>query len=330
MPESYSQQIRFYELKRSQKVDVSLSFICIFTGKDSILEESIESIIDIGEETGLKFEILIMNNTYYGINPQAVQDIKKFNGELKIIQSAGMIRGAAKNEAFKNSNGSYIVLFNHEKVYEIAYADLLYSFVRQREKRMLFSELIVIPREIVEENMGWKNLRVSEDLEFFTRIAKNNGILFYPTEGRRTMDMFIQYKPSQLQAKREYKRLSSVKKISMLRDLTVGCNYSFKDLFILGDMRKRSKLSERLLIISAYFSSRTRDPKVVKQDKNNYVLFMEAMFESIILGEYKRFDFFQKPLRISITEDENKYLAARSEIWAKVRPSIKPFVDNNL
>ncbi|MCL4327480.1 MAG: glycosyltransferase family 2 protein [Candidatus Thermoplasmatota archaeon] len=330
MPESYSQQIRFYELRRSQKFDVRLSFICMFTGRDSLLEESIESIIDIAEETGLKYEILIMNNTFYGINPLAVEGIKKSSGELKIIQSAGMIRGAAKNEAFKNSTGNYIVFFNPEKVYEISYADLLYSFVRQREKRMLFSEIIVIPRDIIEENHGWKNLRVSEDLEFFTRISKNNGILFYPTEGRRTMDTFIQYKPSQIQKKKEYRRMGKVRKISILRDMTVGCNYGFRDLFLLGDTNERKHISERLMLIAAYLSSRTREPKVVKQDKNNYVRFMEVMFESIILGEYKRFDYFQKPLRISITEEENRYLSQRSEVWTKIRPSIKPFVDNKL
>ena len=98
----------------------------MFTGRDSILEESIESIMNIAEETGLKYEILIMNNTFYGINPQAVEGIKMAGGELKIIQSPGMIRGAAKNEAFKNTNGNYIVIFNPEKVYEISYADLVY------------------------------------------------------------------------------------------------------------------------------------------------------------------------------------------------------------
>ncbi|MGP6207225.1 hypothetical protein ACNF42_04230 [Cuniculiplasma sp. SKW3] len=330
MPESYSQQVRFYELRKTQKFNVKLSFICIFSGRDTLLEESIESIIDIAEETGLKYEILIMNNTFYGINPQAVEGIKKTSVELKIIQSPGLIRGTAKNEAFKNASGNYVVLFNPEKVYEISYADLLYSFVRQREKRMLFSELIIIPRDIIEENHGWKNLRVSEDLEFFTRISKNNGILFYPTEGRKTMDTFIQYRPSQIQKKREYRRLSRVKKVSLLRDMTVGCNYGFKDLFILADNSERKNISERLILIAAYISSKTGEPKVKKQEKNNYVQFMEAMFESIILGEYKRFDFFQKPLRISITEDENKYLAQRSEIWTKIRPSIKPFVDNKI
>ena len=302
----------------------------MFTGRDSILEESIESIMNIAEETGLKYEILIMNNTFYGINPQAVEGIKMAGGELKIIQSPGMIRGAAKNEAFKNTNGNYIVIFNPEKVYEISYADLVYSFVRQREKRMLFSELVVIPRDIIEENHGWKNLKVSEDIEFFTRISKNNGILFYPTEGRKTMDTFIQYRPSQIQRRREYKRMSRVKKISLLRDMTVGCNYGFRDLFVLGDSSERTRVTDRLILIAAYTSSKTGEPKVLKQEKNNYVQFMEAMFESIILGEYKRFDYFQKPLRISISEDENKYLAQRSEIWTKIRPSIKPFVDNKI
>ncbi len=330
MPESYSQQIKYYELRRSQKFDVKLSFICMFTGRDSILEESIESIMNIAEETGLKYEILIMNNTFYGINPQAVEGIKMAGGELKIIQSPGMIRGAAKNEAFKNTNGNYIVIFNPEKVYEISYADLVYSFVRQREKRMLFSELVVIPRDIIEENHGWKNLKISEDIEFFTRISKNNGILFYPTEGRKTMDTFIQYRPSQIQRRREYKRMSRVKKISLLRDMTVGCNYGFRDLFVLGDSSERTRVTDRLILIAAYTSSKTGEPKVLKQEKNNYVQFMEAMFESIILGEYKRFDYFQKPLRISISEDENKYLAQRSEIWTKIRPSIKPFVDNKI
>ena len=142
------------------------------------------------------------------------------------------------------------------------------------------------------------------------------------------MNRFLIYKPKQFQNRKEYKNMPISRKISLMRDLIVGCNYSMKDLFLFSTGVSEMRISDKIIAMSAYIYSRIKSPKVRKKDKNIYVTFMESMFESIILKEYKRFDTFTKPLRISITEDENRYLLARSEIWKKVRPSMRSFTDS--
>ncbi len=328
LAETSTQQIKTYELRRANKFNVSLHFICLFNGKDTLLEDSLRSIVDIAEETGLTFYITILNNSHFPITEAAMDGVMHRLKEIRVIQNSRISRGALKNLAFQQNKTDYVVMFDPEKEYDIAFSDLLYSFVRRKEKRMLFSDIVVMPRDILEELGGWNDLSLSEDINLFARISTSYGILFYPTEGRASMNRFLTYKPKQLHSRPEYKNVNRSRKVSMTRDLIVGCNYGFKDLFLFNSGSGEMKFSDRLISISAFLYSRMKNPKVGKVYKNSYVIFMESMFESVILKEYKRFDSFNKPLRISITEDENKYLMEKSDIWKKVRNTMRSFTDS--
>ena len=328
LAETYTQQVKTYELRKAHKFNVSLLFLCVFNGKDTLLEDSINSIASIGEETGLSYSITVLNNNHYPISMASLEGVMKQNRDIRVIHNSRVSRGELKNQAIREIKTDYIVMFDPEKEYDISFADLLYSFVRRREKRMLFSDIVIMPWDIIHDVGGWNDLNISEDINLFSRISTSYGILFYPTEGRASMNRFLVYKPKQFQNRKEYMNMPSSRKISLMRDLIVGCNYSMKDLFLFSTGVSEMRISDKIIAMSAYIYSRVKSPKVRKKDKNIYVTFMESMFESIILKEYKRFDTFTKPLRISITEDENRYLLARSEIWKKVRPSMRSFTDS--
>ena len=328
LAETYTQQVKTYELRKAHKFNVGLLFLCVFNGKDTLLEDSINSIASIGEETGLSYSITVLNNNHYPISMASLEGVMKQNRDIRVIHNSRVSRGELKNQAIREIKTDYIVMFDPEKEYDISFADLLYSFVRRREKRMLFSDIVIMPWDIIHDVGGWNDLNISEDINLFSRISTSYGILFYPTEGRASMNRFLVYKPKQFQNRKEYMNMPSSRKISLMRDLIVGCNYSMKDLFLFSTGVSEMRISDKIIAMSAYIYSRVKSPKVRKKDKNIYVTFMESMFESIILKEYKRFDTFTKPLRISITEDENRYLLARSEIWKKVRPSMRSFTDS--
>lgn len=102
MPESFTQQLKYYELKKSQKALVSLSFLCLFKGKETLLEDSLNSIVDIAEESGMDYEIIIVNTTLLPINSVSTEGIR-VEKPLKIADYGYYKRGQAKNEAFKKA-----------------------------------------------------------------------------------------------------------------------------------------------------------------------------------------------------------------------------------
>ena len=188
LAETYTQQVKTYELRKAHKFNVGLLFLCVFNGKDTLLEDSINSIASIGDETGLSYSIMVLNNSHYPISAASLEGVMKQNRDIRVIHNPHVSRGSLKNQAIREIKTDYIVMFDPEKEYDISFADLLYSFVRRREKRMLFSDVVIMPWDIIHDVGGWNDLNISEDINLFSRISTSYGILFYPTEGRASMN----------------------------------------------------------------------------------------------------------------------------------------------
>ncbi len=325
MPESFTQQLKYYELKKSQKALVSLSFLCLFKGKETLLEDSLNSIVDIAEESGMDYEIIIVNTTMLPINSVSTEGIRA-EKPLKIADYGYYKRGQAKNEAFKRSTGTHIVLFDPEKVYDIKFSDVLYNFVNQREKRMLFSEFIVIPREILTDVNGWNDLSVSEDLELFARISEQYNILFYITDGQESIERFLTYKPTQIFPSKEFQHLIKERKNRMITDLFVGCNYGLRDALLLSDNSAgKLKLRDYISLYTSYFLVKIR--RYNKGKKSNFTRLMESMFESIILQEYEKVKVDSYPLNISLGKTEIRYLMTKSDIFPKISKTLDKIIN---
>ncbi len=127
-----------------------------------------------------------------------------------------------------------------------------------------------------------------------------------------------------------FRRLSLKRKISLIRDLIIGCNYSFKDILALNGYPFH-KIGKRrfFLLLASQISAKLSREKKESYRRNNYLVFMETMFESLVLGEYKKFETFGKDVKISLTSMEKSYLFRKSDLWKKVNRSLRQFIIEN-
>jgi hypothetical protein len=300
----------------------------MFNGKELLLEDSLNSIVDIAEDSGLDYEIIVVNTTLLPLNPVSTEGVNE-NKSLKILDLRNKARGAAKNEVLRKSIGTHIVLFDPEKVYDISYADVIYTFINMREKRMLFSEFIIIPKDMILENGGWGNLSVSEDLDLFTRLSESYGILFYITEGPESLERFLTYKPNQIISSKHYKRYGFKKRVEIIRDMLVGCNYGMKDVMLLAGADNDSYSLKNYLVLSiASFSKRLR-MKGKRPKKSNFTILMEALFESIVLLEFEKIKITDKPLSLDLGKNEIRYLSEKSEMFIKISSTLNKIIKVN-
>ncbi|MHB8360732.1 MAG: glycosyltransferase family 2 protein [Thermoplasmataceae archaeon] len=316
-----------YELRKISKKELFLTFLTVFEGRDQYIEDSILSINRIAQEVGEPFEIVVINTTKFPIHSDSIAGINDIVENFRICDRPGMSRGLAKNLTFLELRGSHIIMFDSEMEYGIEYADLIFSYLRFREKRVLFSELSIIPREMIEEAGAWRNLKVSEDIDLYARISMNGPITHYPTKIMKNRRDGLIFHNLDLEKKPGFSRLSWKKKTSLIRDLILGCNYSLKDIMALNGYPFQKIGKKRfLLLLSGYIHARFSRERGDGDRRNNYLVFMETMFESIVLSEYKKFESFGKDIRIRLTRTEKSYLYRRSELWKKVNRSLRSFL----
>ena len=315
VPETSVQELKFFELRKSQKATPSVTFLCVFTGQEMLLEDSLNSIGDIAEEMGLEYEIMVVNTTLIPINPLSTEGVRPSN-RLQIAHFTYFTAGEAKNEAIKACTGTHVVIFDPEKEYDINYADTILQFVKQREIAIFYGEFLIIVRDIIDSNGGWRPLSVAEDLDLLSRISETNKIMFYPTEGKETINRFLTYKPSQIASKRSYRSLSFRKKLRIMEDLITGSNYRH------GDIAYFWKGRFRLIGELAYM--RIKLSRKVKRDsgKSNFTIMMEALFESVILNEFEKYEIPGKPMRLYLEPDDIKYLQKKSDVFGKIKKTI--------
>ncbi len=309
MPEASVQQVKYFELRKSQLKTPSLTFLCAYDGQETLLEDSINSITSIAEESGLEYEIFILNTTMIPINSVSTQGVNT-DQSLKIADYGYLSRGEAKNEALKLCKGSHIIIFDPSKEYSLGYADLLYKFVNQREKVVLYSEFLIIRKDVIDHVKGWKNLKVSEDIDLLARISKIYSLVFYITEGYNSISRFLTYKPSQILTKKKMRWYTNKKKIDLMQDIIVGVNFKAKDIRFFWNG------SSKFLGYIAYLKSKFKKYDE-SRDGNNFLIVLESLFESFILNEYDAFIVDNKEMKLSFEEEDLKYIAKYSEIYKK-------------
>ncbi len=331
LSETYSSvSSKTYELRKISKKELFLTFLTVFEGRDQFIEESVMSIDKIAQEIGEPYEIAIINTSLFPIHPDSLAGIKESVENFRVFERPGMSRGLAKNLAFLELRGSHIIMFDSEREYDIDYSDLIFSYLRFREKRVLISEFSIIPREMIEEAGAWRNLKVSEDIDLFARISINGPISHYPTQIMEPRRDGLIFHNLDLERRPGFKRLSLKRKISLIRDLIIGCNYSFKDILALNGYPFH-KIGKRrfFLLLASQISAKLSREKKESYRRNNYLVFMETMFESLVLGEYKKFETFGKDVKISLTSMEKSYLFRKSDLWKKVNRSLRQFIIEN-
>ena len=172
---------RDLDVLKPSDYNYTISFIGSAMNVDGISAESILSINRIGEELGRDFEIVVSHRHADGESSAVLRQLRKSCPNLVFLESGIETFGQGKKIAFDYASGKFVVPFNTRIRYPLRYADILHSFLKFKLKRLFYSELPLISREVINEVGGWRNLSNGEDIDLYSRISINYGVFACPT-----------------------------------------------------------------------------------------------------------------------------------------------------
>lgn len=141
--------------------------VCI-TNYNSIdtIRVSIESVLN---QLTDGFEIVVCDNCSNDGSKEVLEEYAR-KGRIKLLVERSS-RGKGRQIAFENSTGKYIISgVDTDDKLTPAFREFLSIYHRDHEGYMLSAGTIhIIPRQLVEEIGGWRDLRWGEDVDFHKR-----------------------------------------------------------------------------------------------------------------------------------------------------------------
>jgi len=142
--------------------------ICItnYNSKDTI-RNSLESLLN---QLDSNFEVVVCDNYSTDGSREILQEYAK-KGKLKLIVEKSS-RGKGRQIAFENSSGDYIISgIDMDDILKPTLKEVMKMYHDQHEGyELLLGTIHIIPRKIVEEVGGWKDLQWGEDVDFCKRV----------------------------------------------------------------------------------------------------------------------------------------------------------------
>lgn len=276
---------------------LKISFCATILEANENLNNNIDNIINIANEIGLDYEIVISTNIKINLN----------KNNVKFIYSKFKSYGAGKQMAYLKSIGDYIIVFDPNISYNIDISDIIYKFISKGERKALLYKVLIINRDLLKKSGGWRDLREYEDIDLFVRLSRISGFIAYPTDNYSILN----YRNS---------KKTFVNNILNERDAIISCNYSLNDVFILKHIPYFS-------ILIAYILSKISKNRPYKYGKNNYILVIENIIESLILKDYEIYNIPDKVPKLKFTKKEIQYLEKKSYLWKKVHNSINELIE---
>ncbi len=303
----------------------SFSFIANFQENRGLIEKSILSIEDIGDELGLNYEIILPVDGHSG-NIHLYSDLERKVENLRLLRFRHKNTGLQKRIMQSNSFGSFVVLFDPSRTYGIEFADLLHSFAARRDEVVLFSDLVVIPSVIFRRIGTWRDLRSAEDLDILARIASVTALIAYNPPGfdiRVPSNEPLIFRMGRIPA--SIRKLREM--ILMQRDQIVGSGYRLEDIMTFYRIGKNRRFFRLLLTLYSFVLSRVWRLKPFRgEDSNNYSGVMDKLLESLILADFRRYPDFNQAPRICIPENDLRYLRQSGKVWGRVVEDINTYV----
>lgn len=321
---------RNLDILKPTDYNYTVSFIGTAMAIDETAIASIQSIGKIGEELGRDFEIIL---SYRPVDDDLRVKLRKLRTSCPNfvgLESFFTTHGSGKRIAFDYSSGKFIVPFNPEIVYPVQYSDVLHNFLKIKLKRLYYSELPLVNRELVVDVGGWRNLSSGEDIDLFSRLSINYGVFACPTnllEGNDRLQreiMSIRDFPADKECRFGdcYQRM---------RDLIISCNHSYSDVRKIASLLKKTEGRDMsTLAFLAYIGSRFSRVKPVSYNRNNYVILMEAILESLILREYLKMTDVSENMSWKIDRTHVRFLSTKSKMFREMRDSTTFFLKEQL
>lgn len=294
-------------------------------GGHKVLEKSILSIEDIGDELGSRYEILLPVDS----KTKNWHFIRSLAGKvefLRLMQFGRQSVGFQKSVMQKASSGSYIVLFNPDTIYDIGFADIIHNFCQYNGSQILYSELLIIPSFLFNRSGTWRDLNNGEDIDLLARIMSLAEVIVYNPPDRvlriESNEPVI-YTPGKIP-----KSLGLLYQLLIKqRDQIIALNYTWKNISFFSRLERRKGLTRMLLLQIAYILSRFSSEKPYGGKSNNYSSIMDKILESLIVEDYKRFSGFVGRPRISIGTKDLEFLKMNGKVWGKTKEPIENFVE---
>lgn len=285
-----------YEIKNmpvSYSRGIKISFCAVADEITENVKKSVESIINIAEEIGYPYELVVSTH----------EPVKFKSENIKFINEEFSTYGAGKQLAYLRSTGDFLIVFNPTVSYRPEISDIIHNFLVKWEKKVVLSDVMIIPRDLLDKTGGWRNLREYEDIDLLARMIESGGIVAFPS------DHFDSLKYRKLHGETIFNRVLN------FRDAIISANYSFRDIGILHT--ESSYISYVSFILSRF--SRL---KPFKFGINNKVMVMESIMESLVLKDYENYITPESVPKLKLTRNEIRYMEKRSELWNKINKSI--------
>ena len=115
------------------------------------------------------FEIIVCDNSSNDGSKEVLQEYAR-KGRIRLIVERSS-RGKGRQIAFENSTGKYIISgIDTDDKLKPTFQEFLNIYHRDHEGFMLSAGTIhIIPRQLVEEIGGWRDLKWGEDVDFHKR-----------------------------------------------------------------------------------------------------------------------------------------------------------------
>ena len=301
----------------------SISFIAAGFDFGQLEEESIESIARIGEDLGRDFEIVVTLPMKINLKSMArILYLREIHPEFVSLSLDFHTEGEGRSSSFRNSTGKFIIPFDLDRKYPIEYSDVLHSFLKLKLKRLFYSELTLINRDIIDEAGGWRDLEVGSDLDLYSRISMNYGTLAFPSNlmgnDGVTVDRVLR-----ISRIFDLKRSQLSESVRVIRNFIVSCNLSFRETMeILNLIEDYEGLNLKLAGFLAYLGKRSLKVKPVIFDRNNLVVFMESVLESLVLKEYQRLGDIGERMHFSLNRVFLNFLKNNSKLYREMNSSL--------
>jgi glycosyltransferase involved in cell wall biosynthesis len=291
------------------------------------LEATLRSVAAVAQGIGRSYEVVVAEGPSDDGASELLADWSRRDPTNRVVRHSQRSRGFGRRLAFEASRGSWIVPFDTSVEYPIESADLLRNYLTRRPHRMLFSELCALPRDLVVEVGGWRDLVGGEDIDLYARVIVRSDVVAYPLGSRRPHEDALGSYARQM---RYYEGSPAARWRRMFvvqRDQIIGANYRVRDLMTFNRAKPWwIRVPMWGFFSAAYLASRWQPVRPFEGPVNNYLIFREALFRSLARGDFEAIRVDDRVPRLLLTPDEIRYLQVASPAYRELRETIAPYL----
>ena len=301
--------------------DVVISFIADEFPASPYYQKSVISIDDIADEIGLKHEIILISPPIAGGKFSVAGELGSKIETLTVLYSGGNNRGRAIKRAIEHSSGKFIVFFSPDKVYSASSSDVLVEFIRHRDKKLLLSCFSAFPRSLMDIVGSSADLKEGALPNLYARMAHFFGVIVCQPKGMNSITL-----SSEFTINRASFLSSSLQVFRYVDSLAAN---GFKIMETMASLRSGGISGGRVMrgffIMFCAVMASFRRLVLKDNQRGRFITLVESAMESIILGEFKRFNPDWKP-RIELSNWDYSMVKLNSKLWERTGDSVRNIV----